>query len=216
MWPLSVAAFQFWSNEGLQWGIVTDGKAKKDKSIGKEDSIELEDIQNVAIQRETFFLQMLRLFNSPVGTEGSFCAQKQKQNHRSNVFNMLSTLPRVSFSQTLFEPLVQVSRTGRALFFFFFGGLASIFTEGCYLNTNGHCYHQFSTAFVWVNMWQEGGAYRCEKGKKHCKRNTYKPTSRKLFRSFSYPKLLYFSRLIQASSSWRNQLFLWATHSKKT
>ena len=69
------------------------------------------------------------------------------------MFNILSTLPRVSVSQTLCGPLVQgISRGGGRGLFWGSGVLAYFYTEGCYFGTKSHCYHQFNTGFVGVNM----------------------------------------------------------------
>lgn len=33
---MSVVAFQFWSDKGLQYDIVSDGKTKKNKGMGRK------------------------------------------------------------------------------------------------------------------------------------------------------------------------------------
>lgn len=68
------------------------GKLRQIKALGKEASTELDDNQNVESQRETSYLQLLRLFNFPVNTEASLCANFTVP--EKNMFNILSTFHR--------------------------------------------------------------------------------------------------------------------------
>lgn len=129
-----------------------------------------------------------------INIEASLCAGFTVS--EKNILNILFTLPGVGFSQILSAPLVQ------AIWWF---GIS--FNRRLPLGTKGHCYPEFFTGFVGVNMWQEG-VYRCGKRKNYNK-HTYKHISG---RSFFYQKLPYYSRIDSRSICLKDFM---SVHSKK-
>lgn len=74
-----------------------------------------------------------------INIEASLCAGFTVS--EKNILNILFTLPGVGFSQILSAPLVQ------AIWWF---GIS--FNRRLPLGTKGHCYPEFFTGFVGVNM----------------------------------------------------------------
>lgn len=94
----------------------------------------------------------------------------------------------------------------------FYSGLGSLSTEGCYFGNKGHLYHRPVLAlWGWICDKKEYIDVRREKNNRHM----YKHIPGKLFRSFSYLKLPYYSRLYSSPIYLKEPVYCMGILSKK-